>query len=71
MLPDASVAIHRMLVFPSGNCCGALFVMVTCSMSLADALPNGIVLLSSEVASNVIPAGTVSFGGVVFSTSTI
>src|SRR6185437_6837064 len=40
-------------------------------MSVAVALPIGTVLLSSEVASKVIPAGTVSCGGVIFRTSTI
>src|SRR5574337_150248 len=60
-----------MLVLPSGNCLGALFAIVTCWMSVAVALPSGMVLLSSEVASKVISAGIVSFGGVVFSTSTI
>src|SRR5574340_88224 len=59
-----------MVVFPSGNTFGELFVIVTCSISFAVALPIGIVLLSSEVASNVIPAGTVSCGGIVFLTST-
>src|SRR5574337_2097099 len=60
-----------MLVLPSGNCFGALFVIVTGSMSVAVALPSGMVLLSSEVASKVMSAGIVNFGGVVFSTSTI
>src|SRR5574337_251954 len=60
-----------MLVLPSGNFFGALFVIVTGSMSVAVALPSGMVLLSSEVASKVMSAGIVSFGGVVFSTSTV
>src|SRR5574340_1235910 len=59
-----------MVVFPSGNVFDALLVIVTCWISVAVALPIGIVLLSSEVASKVIPGGTVSCGGVVFLTST-
>src|SRR5579872_3283484 len=60
-----------MLVLPNGNCFGELLVIVTCWRSVADAFPSGIVLLSSEVASKVMLAGMVSFGGVVFSTSTV
>ena len=40
-------------------------------MSVAVALPIGTILLSSEVTSKVMLDGTDSFGGVVFSTSTI
>ena len=71
MLPDVSLAVHSMVVFPSGNVFDALLVMVTCWMSVAVALPIGTILLSSEVASNVMLGGTVSFGGVVFCTKTV
>src|SRR5579872_6368935 len=71
MLPDTSFAVHRMIVFPSGNVFDALFVIVTCWISVAVALPIGTVLSFSEVASKVMLAGMVSFGGVVFCTSII
>src|SRR5574340_1667990 len=65
LLPDASVAVQRMVDFPSGNVFDALFVIVTCWMSVAVALPIGTVLSFSEVASKVTLAGTVNFGGMV------
>ena len=71
MLPDASFAIHNMVLFPSGNVFDALFVIVTCWISVAVALPIGTVLSLSEVASKVMLAGTVSFGGSVFCTKTV
>ncbi len=70
VLPDASLAVHVTVVNPIGNCFGASFVTVICSMSTAVGVPSGTVLLLSEVAAKVIPAGTVNFGDVLSTTST-
>ena len=62
VFPDASLAVHVIVVNPIGNCFGASFVTVTGSMSTTVGVPNGIVLLLSEVASNTIPVGTSNLG---------
>src|SRR5689334_12522197 len=64
ILPEVSFAVHNTDVLPSGNVCDALFVIVTGSISDTVALPNGTVLLSSEVACTFTSFGAVKLGGV-------
>ncbi len=71
MLPDASVATHNIVVFPSGNVFDALLVNVTGWRSTAVGLFNWTVLLSSDVASTVMLTGFEILGGVVLTTSII
>src|SRR5437660_1792146 len=67
-LPDASIAVHVTVVNPRLNTFGALLVTVTCPRSVTVGVPNEMVLLSSDVASNVMSFGGVIFGGVVSTT---
>ena len=71
VLPDASLAVQITVVNPIENCFGALFVTVICSISTTVGVPNGIVLLSSEVAVKVILAGMINLGAVVSTTSIV
>src|SRR5713226_9305037 len=70
-LPAVSTAIHVTVVKPMPNTLGALLVTVTCSRSVTVGVPSGTVLLSSDVASNVMSFGGVIFGAVVSTTSTV
>src|SRR5690242_17826694 len=70
-LPAVSIAIHVTVVKPILNTFGALLVTVTCSRSDIAGVPNGMVLLLSDVASNVMSFGGVIFGAVVSTTSTV
>ena len=65
LLPDSSVAVHKTVVLPKGNANGALFVIATGSISDTNGFTSEIVLLLSEVASNVMLDGMASFGGMV------
>src|SRR5579872_1294744 len=71
VLPETSFAIHNIVVLPNENVFDALFVIVTGSISVTVALPNGTALLLSDVASKVTLAGGVIFGGVVLTISTV
>ena len=51
MLPAASFAVHVTMVLPIGNADGELLDIVTCSTSVAVALPSDMVLSVREVAS--------------------
>src|SRR5437660_12400609 len=64
MLPAASFAVHVTVVAPIGNAGGALLDIVTCSTSVAVALPSDTVLSVRDVASTLMSFGEVIFGAV-------
>src|SRR5579864_4023570 len=71
VLPETSFAVHNITVLPNENVFDALFVIVTGSISVAVALPSDTMLLSRDVASKVMLAGGVIFGGMVLTISTV
>ncbi len=65
-MPDASVAIHNIVVLPSAKNCVALFVTdFIIPLSVTVAFPSVTTFWSSDVASKVTVEGGVIFGAVV------
>ena len=67
---DASVAFQITVVSPIGKTAGALFVIVTCCISVTVDEPTSTKLLVVEVASKTILSGGMISGGVVSTTET-
>ena len=64
-MPDASVAVHVIVVSPNAKTAGASLEIVTSCISFTSGSMSSTILESTDVASNIISSGDVISGMVV------